>query len=187
MNRNVLGVLLAVAGSLQPAFASDWTLDADRSRVQFDISNWVVHTVSGTLGTVTGRIHVDDTDVTRSTVRAAIDLKRIDTQSPKRDAHLQTKDFFDVASYPVAVFTSSRVERIATDHLRVTGDLVAHGVVCAVTLDVHLAGMAPRLTADATATIDRHQLGLNYGVGATVGNEATLRIHAEATPLAASP
>jgi polyisoprenoid-binding protein YceI len=180
-------VLLAVAGVLQPARASDWALDPAPSRVQFDISNWVVHTVTGTLGTVTGNIHLDEQDLTRSTVRASIDLKRIDTQSPKRDAHLQTKDFFDVASYPVATFSSTRVERIDADHLRVTGDLAVHGAVRAVTLDVRLLRTAPRLSADATAKVDRHDLGLNYGVGATVGNEASLKIHVEASPAAAPP
>jgi polyisoprenoid-binding protein YceI len=167
------------------ARASDWTLDPSRSQARFAISNLLVLKVRGTLGTVTGRLHLDDKDVTRSRITGAIALARIDTGDAKRDEHLRSKDFFEVATYPVATFSSTKVEAAGGGALRVTGELSVHGITRTVVLDLALGGQktgATELTAKATTRIDRHDLGLNSGSGFTIGSEAALELEVTATP-----
>jgi polyisoprenoid-binding protein YceI len=87
---------------------------------------------------------------------------------PKLDEHLQNADFFDVAKYPQATFTSTKVEKGASaDKLKVTGDLTLHGVTRPVVLDVnvnkvadHPMWKAPVAGFDATTTIKRTEFGI---------------------------
>ena len=57
--------------------------------------------------------------------------------SRKRDEHLRSADFLDVANHPTVTFRSTRVEAPsgAAGDLRVTGDLTIRGVTRPVTLD----------------------------------------------------
>jgi polyisoprenoid-binding protein YceI len=48
------------------------------------------------------KFEVDPNDVGQSEVVVEIDIASIDTDSAKRDEHLQADDFFDVAKYPTA-------------------------------------------------------------------------------------
>ena len=59
----------------------------------------------------------------------------INTRDEKRDAHLKSPDFFDVAKFPTMTFKSTKVEK-AGEGLKVTGDLTMHGVTKPVVLDV---------------------------------------------------
>jgi polyisoprenoid-binding protein YceI len=184
-------VLLGCALSLSLAAnarASDWSLDPKTSEARFAIGNMMVRTVHGTLGTVTGQLHLDEQDLTRSTVTASIDLSAIASGDAKRDAHLKDKDFFEIAKFPVATFTSNKVEKGAGGALRVTGQLVVHGVTKTVVLDVTLAPpTATEVSAHATTKLDRHDLGLSYGPGIMIGAEAELELVVKATPAAAPP
>jgi polyisoprenoid-binding protein YceI len=170
------------------ALGSEWNIDPEHSEAKFDIHNMLVGTAHGTLGTVTGTIHYDDQDISHSTVSAAIDLTKIDTHEPKRDKHLQSKDFFETATFPTATFTSNKVERLANGKLQITGDLKVHGVTRSVVLAVDMPspGAASRLTAAATTTINRHDIGLNWGPGIMLSSDAHLQIKIEAAPGAAA-
>jgi cell wall-associated NlpC family hydrolase len=68
--------------------------------------------VSGTLGRTTGTVDLDEKDLTRSKVDLAIEVKP-QTQEAKRDAHLESADFFDTAKFPKATFKSKRVEKVS--------------------------------------------------------------------------
>jgi polyisoprenoid-binding protein YceI len=149
--------------------------------------------VDGSLGPVTGTIHLDDKDVTKSTVDVSIDVNGIDTREPKRDGHLKSPDFFDVAKFPTATFKSTKVEKVSDGKLKVTGNLTLHGVTKSVVLDVE-GPTDPakdpfgntKIAASATGKIDRTDYGLTWNkplekTGALlVGNDITLNIGVEA-------
>ena len=94
-----------------PALAdtTTWQIDPDHTSAQFAIRHLMVSTVRGTIGPVTGTVTIDDADLTKSSVTAAIDAKGIDTRNQKRDDHLRSPEFFDVAKYPILHFTSKKV------------------------------------------------------------------------------
>src|SRR6185295_2010222 len=78
----------------------------------------------------------DDKDLTKSVIEATIDTGSIDTREPKRDEHLKSPEFLDVAQYPTMTFKSKSITKAGEGQYKVTGDLTLHGVTHEVTLDV---------------------------------------------------
>jgi polyisoprenoid-binding protein YceI len=173
--------------------AATWDLDPAHTSVQFSVRHLMVSTVRGAFGKVAGTVAVDEQDLTRSKIQATIDAASIDTRIEKRDAHLKSPDFLDVAKYPTITFVSKKIERVAPDHFKVTGDLTLHGVTREATLDVE--GPTPemkdpwgktRAGAQATTTINRKDFGLTWNQaleagGVAVGDEVKITIDVEAT------
>ena len=118
------------------ASASMWTIDPDHSNIGFKVKHLMVSNVHGNFGKHTGTVNIDDKDITKSKVEITIDTISINTNVQKRDEHLRSADFFDVAQYPTMTFISKKVVKAGKDKLKVTGDLTLHGVTKEVVLDV---------------------------------------------------
>ncbi len=101
--RVFLAVSLAAASLCPGAWASAWTLDPSATRIEFSVRNLSVARVDGTFRLASGHVTLDDEDPSRSTIGAVIDAASVDTSEPKRDAHLRSADFLDVARYPTIV------------------------------------------------------------------------------------
>src|SRR5262245_55248010 len=87
-----------------------YDIDPTHSSASFKVRHLMVSNVRGELGAITGRVVIDEADLSRSSVEATIDATAIDTRDEKRDAHLRSPDFFDVQAYPTVTFRSKRVE-----------------------------------------------------------------------------
>ena len=111
-----------------PASGSEWEIDASHSSAQFAVRHFMVSTVRGTFGTLSGAVNLDEQDITQSSVTAEIDVTSIDTREAKRDEHLRGTDFFDVEKHPTMRFVSKKVEQIDATRYTVTGDLTMRGV-----------------------------------------------------------
>ena len=187
-------LLIVVALALPSlARAATWNLDPAHTSVQFSVRHLMVSTVRGAFGKLSGTVQVEEKDLTRSKIQATIDAASIDTRVEKRDTHLKSPDFLDVARYPTIVFVSTKVEAGAPGHFKVIGDLTLHGVTREVSLDVE--GPTPeikdprgdtRAGAQATTTINRKDFGLTWNQvletgGVAVGDEVTITIDVEAT------
>ena len=106
-------LLIVVALGLPSlARAATWTLDPAHTSVQFSVRHLMVSTVRGAFGKLTGTVQVDEKDLTRSKIQATIDAASIDTRIEKRDAHLKSPDFLDVAKYPTITFVSKKIEQV---------------------------------------------------------------------------
>ena len=130
----------ALALALVPAsLAADHHL-GDRLRAtpapNFTVKHLMISEVNGEFGKTEGTVVLDEKDLTKSTVEATIDATTINTREPKRDAHLKSPDFFDVAKFPTITFKSTKVEKAGEGKFKVTGDLTMHGVTKPVVLDV---------------------------------------------------
>lgn len=96
-----------------------------------------------------------------------IDLSSVETDTEKLTGHLKTPDFFDVAKYPRATFTStSLVEAPAgspagTTH-QLRGVLDLHGVKKEMTIPVNAQVTAEGVRTKSEFTINRHDWGVNY-------------------------
>lgn len=170
-----------------------WDIDSAHANAGFKVRHLMVSHVRGHLGPVTGTVFIDEQDVSRSRVDVSIDARGIDSREPKRDEHLRSADFLDIANHPTVTFRSTRVEapRGAAGDLRVTGDLTIRGVTRPVTLDVE--ALPPAITdpwgnqrrgISARARISRKDWALTWNLvveagGVAVGDEVAIEIDAE--------
>lgn len=118
------------------ALASTWSIDPDHTTIGFNVKHLMVSTVNGNFLKHTGNVTINDKDITKSKVEISIDTASINTNVAKRDEHLRSADFFDVAKYPTMTFVSKKVVKAGKGKLRVTGDLTLHGVTREVVLAV---------------------------------------------------
>lgn len=193
-------ILLTAALALSSfSFASTWEIDTSHAAAGFSVKHFGVTNVTGQLGAVSGKVEVDDKDVTKSKVDATIDVTSIDTHFAKRDAHLKSPDFFDVEKFPTATFKSTKVEKISDTKLKITGDLTMHGITKPVTLDTELSpevknpfSGANTRALSATGMINRQDFGLAWKSAAVesvkvVGDEVRLNIEAEISKKEGAP
>jgi polyisoprenoid-binding protein YceI len=169
-----------------------WDIDPVHTSAGFKVRHLMVSHVRGHLGTVTGSVVIDDRDLSRSSVDVSIAAAGIDTREPKRDEHLRSADFLDVANHPNVTFKSTAV-RPGPEGPEVTGDLTIRGVTRSVTLLVE--PLAPAVSdpwgntkrgATARARINRKDFGLVWNValetgGFVVGDEVAIEIELELT------
>lgn len=178
--------ILALAAPLALAQTSTWTSDPNHSEVDFSITHLSISNVHGRFGHVAATIAYNEADVTKSTVTATIDVTGVDTGEDARNNHLKSADFFDVATYPSATFTSTSVTKTGNG-LAINGNLTLHGV----TKPVVLAADGPRGPApgmdhkphagfSATTIISRSAFGIGAKFpGAVVGDDVKLDIELE--------
>jgi polyisoprenoid-binding protein YceI len=190
MNVRALALVAALA---LPAAAAPVTyqIDASHSVAGFAVKHLMVSTVRGELGAISGTVVYDKDDVSKSTVEATIDVKAISTRDEKRDGHLKSPDFFDVAKYPTITFKSTKVEK-AGDKLKVSGDLTMRGVTKPVVLDVETPSAEVGMKAwgvlkagtSATTKLNRKEYGISFSAladngGAVVGDEVSVQLELE--------
>ena len=178
--------ILALAAPLALAQSSTWTSDPAHSEVDFTITHLSVSNIHGRCGNVAATIIYNEADVTKSTVTATIGVGTVDTGIDQRNAHLKTPDFFDIATFPNATFTSTSISKNGSK-LSITGNLTLRGVTKPVVLEAEgptgpVPGMdhKPHAGFSATTTISRTA----YGIGAKfpsaiVGDEVKLTIELE--------
>jgi len=152
-----------------------WDIDTSHSSIGFWVRHLMVSKVHGKLSKWSGTLQVDEADPKKSRVDVEIDAASIDTHDAKRDEHLKSADFLDVAKHPKITFRSTAVEPKGKDRLQVTGDLTVRGVTKPVVLDVESAGKAKdpwggeRAGFSATTTIDRKDFGLTWNMALETG------------------
>ena len=178
--------LLALAAPFALAQSTTWSFDSAHSEVDFVVRHMSVSNVHGRFGGLKGTIVRNPTDLSKSTVSVTIDVNTVDTGVVPRDTDLKSSNFFDVAQFPTATFTSTSVSGSDT-HLQVKGNLTLHGVTRPVELDVDGPGPTapgmdhkPHTGYTATATINRKEfgIGLKYP-DAIVGEQIKLNIDLE--------
>ena len=193
MNKNITKAMLTAAIMILPslATATPWNIDADHSNIGFSVSHLMVSHVKGNFNKYSGVVDINDNDITKSKVDVTIDASSINTNVQKRDEHLKSPDFFDVAKYPTLTFVSKKWTKAAKGALKVTGDLTIHGVTKSVVLNVAPLskeskdpwGNIKRGTS-ASTTINRKDFGLVWNQaletgGVAVGEEVNISLEVE--------
>jgi len=178
-----------LVSSVASADAAEWAIDGSHSHVGFRISHLVVSSVSGRFKDVTGKVMLEEADLTKSAVDISIKVDSIDTDDAKRDAHLKGSDFFDSAKYPLITFHATKIVRGGPGY-KVTGDLKIRDVSKSVTLDGKLSksikspwGKDVR-GAEFKGKIKRSDFGLKWnkaldGGGVVIGEDVALDVALE--------
>ena len=190
MNARV-AVLAAALAAASPAFAADtYQFDKSHTTVGFQVRH-IVTNVGGKFQDFSGTIKVDRVKPESSSVEFTIQAASINTNEPKRDEHLKSPDFFDVANQPTITFKSTSVKATGKDTYEVTGNLTMRGVTKPVTLPVTFLGEGKdpwgneKIGFELATTLNRKDYGISWNKtldqgGVLVGDEVKVQISVEA-------
>ena len=178
--------VLAMLAPLAAAHAADvYNIDPNHTSATFQFKHLGFSTFTAKFAKTSGTVSLDPAAKTGS-ADITIDATSVTTGVPKFDEHLQSKDFFEVATYPTITFKSQKFQFNGDQLASVSGDLTIHGVTKPVTLTVtsfackeHPMAKMPACGADAKTTIKRSEFGVGNFVP-MVGDEIPLQIEIEA-------
>jgi polyisoprenoid-binding protein YceI len=179
--------LLAAIFASSTAFAAEiYKIDPGHTYPSFEadhfggLSNW-----RGKFDKSDGTIVLDRAAKT-GTVDIVIDANSLDFGLAKMNEHAKGPDMFDVAKYPNATYKGKLVFK-GDVPTAVDGELTLHGVTKPVTLQINQFKCIqhPMLKkevcgADASATFNRADFGVDYGVKMGFKPEVKLNIQVEA-------
>ncbi|MGQ4402772.1 YceI family protein [Streptomyces hayashii] len=158
--------MAASENQLLPA-AGAYEIDQTASTVRFDTrAMFGVLPVRGTFAIGHGRITVAE-PAEESLVHVVVEAGSFESGNQKRDDHVRSADFLDVARHPEIGFRSQRLERSGAD-ATLYGELTVCGVTqpIAITLGT-VAHEGNRMTASGTTSIDRYAFGITKAKGMT--------------------
>ena len=184
-------ILAAVAGAVSTSFAGQpYKIDPAHSIIGFKVHQYLT-TVAGKFTRFSGTVDVDPDHPEKSSVVAKIEVASIDTGIAKRDTHLRSAEFLNVAKFPGITFKSRSVKRTGENTGDITGDFTMHGVTKTIILHAKLLGDA-KAAANAertrwqvtTAPLNRREFGLLFSSGTEaisgIGQEVTVDMEIEA-------
>jgi polyisoprenoid-binding protein YceI len=189
-------LLFALGLAAVPASAADtWVVDESHTNVDFSVRHMMITNVRGAFTTFEGVLEYDPKKVTKTKIQGTIDVASVDTDDAKRDEHLRSADFFDVATHPKMTFESTKVVKDGDGYVAV-GNLTLRGVTKEIRMPVEFSGPIKdpwgndRIGFSASTTIDRQEFGVKWNKtldagGAVVGDKVRISIEGEAVKQAA--
>ncbi len=167
-----------------------YAIDASHSQVGFSVKHMMFSTVRGNFRGFEGTIVVDNDNPANSTVDVTIDASTVTTGDAKRDEHLRSADFFDVAVYPTITFKSTSIDFEDADDFTIHGELTIHGVTNAVKIKAEQTGEGTNPWGvdvagfEGETKINRKDYGLGWNAtlekgGVLVGEEIKISLELE--------
>lgn len=185
MKQTLAVFAISAAFALPAAAADSYTIDPSHTYPSFEINHLGFSTMRGTFDATSGSVTLDPAAKSGS-IEISIDTASIDTGHAKRDEHLKTDEFFNVAKFPSMTYKSTRLKFNGDKLAGADGELTLLGVTRPVSLAVtsfncgpHPMNKKPVCGANATATIKRSEFGMKTYVPA-VGDEVKISIEVEA-------
>jgi polyisoprenoid-binding protein YceI len=164
-----------------------WQVDPADSRVEFAVKHLGVATVRGAFREFQGTLDLDEGRA-YGTVKAA----SVDTKIDRRDEHLRSPDFFEVAEHPKLRFESTEIRPLGEDSFEIEGDLTIRGVTNPIVLrarvqatDTEPSG-TERVTLEVRGELDRSDWGMTNPLLASimrVSDRVTLQLEIAAVRL----
>lgn len=162
---------------------TNWKLDNSHSKLGFSVTHMMVAETEGKFkifdGTVNSKSEMDFTD---AQINFTADASSINTEDEKRDGHLKSPDFFDVAKFPTITFKSTSMKpntKMGKTSYLLEGELTMHGV----TKKVKFTAIGAAKTVKdpygnikngfkVTGTINRKDFGLVWNAALEAGGVA---------------
>jgi len=152
-----------------------WNVDPAHSKVGFAVKHMGVATVRGEFGEFEGSLVIGD-DLASSTATGSVKTASVDTNQEARDEHLRSADFFESETYPEITFTSTAIEKVDDETVKITGDLTMHGETHPIELEAELGGVETgpqgetRTGLEVTGTLSRKEWGMKFNAALGSGN-----------------
>jgi len=162
--------------------AGTYKVDPYHTQVVFSISHFGFTDYSGFFSGASGSLKLDPNKISATKLRVTIPVTSIETTVPILTQQLKGTAWFDVAKFPDATFTSTKVTETGTTTALITGSLTLHGITKLETLRAQLVGSGVNplnkvftVGFRATGEIERSDFGIRTYLPA-LGNEVTLSI-----------
>jgi polyisoprenoid-binding protein YceI len=156
---------VAPAASAAPvaAGATKLAFSNDGSKVEY-VGAKVTGKHPGGFGTFKGTVSLVDGNPEKSQVTVEIDTASLTSDSDMLTGHLKGADFFDVAKFPKATFTSTAIKAGGSGGAThtITGNLDLHGVSKSITFPATVRVSGDAVDVDAEFAINRKDFGIVY-------------------------
>lgn len=186
--KRLLFVPLFIFLTFLNANASEYVIDTAHTHIGFSVKHLMISTVKGEFKNFEADLDFDAPTNTFKKMNATIDAKSVNTGIEKRDNHLRSADFFDIAKYPNITFKATKFSKDA-----IVGDLTIKDVTKQITLKPTINGVIKfggdnRVGFSLEGEINRKDFGLNWNKaletgGVLVGEEVKIVIDVEAIEL----
>jgi polyisoprenoid-binding protein YceI len=149
--------------STKPAAAERLVISPENSKVEF-VAAKVTRSHNGSFKQFAGAIDLVANSLQDSRVTIDIEAASVVTDEDDLTKHLKTPDFFDVAKYPKATFTSTKIEpgSAAGATHNVTGNFELHGIKKSITFPATIQVASDSVSVNAEFAISRTDFGLIY-------------------------
>lgn len=161
-------------------------IDTNRSTVAWEGTK-VTGKHDGTIGLKSGELYVVDNQIVGGSI--VINMQQItvlDLEDPETNAqlkgHLESDDFFSVATYPEATFEMAKLEKHeevaeGEPNYTIRGNLTIKGITHGVSFPAHVQVNDDMLSARADFDLDRTQWDVRFGSGKFFDNLGDNLIH----------
>jgi polyisoprenoid-binding protein YceI len=184
--RNILLAAAIAASSFANAAPANYTITPDHTYPSFEATHMGISTWRGKFDKSSGTVTLDK-DAKRGDVDIVVDLNSVDFGLAKLNEFMVGPQFFDAAKFPVGTYKGTLAGFVDGTPTRVDGTLTLHGVTKPLSLKVNSLKCIPHpmlkrelCGADAYATFDRDEFGLDAGKSYGFSMEVVLRIQVEA-------
>jgi len=150
------------ASSSSAAAVTQWTVDKAASKIGWS-TTFQGEAINGAFGGYSAQIAFDPARLEQSHVKVSIDLASVASGDNDRDGTLKSDQFFNVASFPKAVYEASKFTKTDATHFVAHGKLSLHGVTKA--LDLPFSLTVRNGTADMNGAADLDRTAFSVGSG----------------------
>ena len=153
---------LSLAGPARAAAC--WTPVPEQSAITFSVDQ-AGAPLQGSFKSYTASVCFDPRDAGKGSVQVDVQTASADTQVPELDDALKDSDFFDVARWPKATFSSESMKATGPGQYAVTGKLTIRDVTREVTVPFSWQPAADGKSARLTAKVSILRLDYKVGTG----------------------
>ena len=191
MNRIVLASTAALMSASVFAAPVTYKLDPTHTYPSFEADHMGGLSVWRGKFTATSGTVVYDKEAKSGSLDITVDMSSVDFGMPKLNEHAKSAEIFDVPKYPTATFSGKFTKFNGASPAEASGTFTMHGVNKPLTLTINSFLCKPNpmskkevCGADASATFNRSDFGVNFGDKYGFKQEVKLQIQVEGSPAA---
>jgi polyisoprenoid-binding protein YceI len=189
MNRIVLASGAALLSAAVFAAPVTYILDPNHTFPSFEADHFGGLSIwRGKFDSTSGKVVLDKA-ARSGTIDVTIDMASIDFGLPKLNEHAKSPELFDAAKFPTATFSGKFTKFKGDAPTQAKGTFTLHGVSKPLTLTlnqfkcmIHPMKKIEMCGADASATLDRSEYGVDYGKALGFRQAVKLLIQVEGSP-----
>jgi polyisoprenoid-binding protein YceI len=186
---SMLVIAVLMMASFSVSAQTKWSVDKAHSSVKFSVIHMVVSEVDGNFKMFDGSLEAAKPDFSDAKINFTIDVNSINTDNEKREGHLKSADFFDVANYPQIKFVGTSMKPLGGNKYELKGNLTLKDVTKPVVFQVTYGGTlttknGAKAGFKAKTTIDRYDYNLKWNNpletgGLAVSKEVEITVNVE--------